>query len=134
VANGPELEFEFRKIYTDRTSVLFCRAMPGKLLLLFGIPDASGETQGRSWAGHSKKMGNSRTGQSKMGKERTYDQLISTTGYESPWSTNGIQIVCLESRAEIPAFASEIDQVLEEGGVLQPSWGPKHVLANRKLQ
>jgi hypothetical protein len=39
--------------------------------------------------GHSKKMGNSRTGQSKMGKERTYDQLISTTGYESPWSTNG---------------------------------------------
>lgn len=45
-----------------------------------------------------------------------------------------IQIACLESRAEILAFASEIDQVLEEGGVLQPSWGPKHVLANRKLQ
>jgi NADPH-dependent glutamate synthase beta subunit-like oxidoreductase len=45
-----------------------------------------------------------------------------------------IQIACLESRAEMPAFASEIDQVLEEGGVLQPSWGPKRVLANGRLQ
>jgi hypothetical protein len=74
-ANGPELECEFRKIYTDRTSVLFCRAMAGKLTLLFGIcPDTSAETQGRSWAGHDQKMGNSRTERSKMGKERTYER------------------------------------------------------------
>jgi hypothetical protein len=45
-----------------------------------------------------------------------------------------IQIACLESRAEMPAFASEIDQDLEKGGVLQPFWGPKRVLTNGKLQ
>jgi len=44
-----------------------------------------------------------------------------------------LQIACLESRAEMPAFKSEIEQVCEEGGVLHPSWGPKRVLANGKV-
>lgn len=44
-----------------------------------------------------------------------------------------IQIACLESRAEMPAFGLEIEQVCEEGAVLHPSWGPKRVLANGKV-
>ena len=44
-----------------------------------------------------------------------------------------IQIACLESRAEMPAFESEIAQACEEGAVLHPSWGPKRVLANGKV-
>ena len=44
-----------------------------------------------------------------------------------------IQIACLESRAEMPAFDSEIEQLLEEGGVLHPSWGPKKIVANGKM-
>jgi NADPH-dependent glutamate synthase beta subunit-like oxidoreductase len=41
-----------------------------------------------------------------------------------------LQVACLESRPEMPAFDSEIEQVLEEGGVLQPSWGPKKILCS----
>jgi NADPH-dependent glutamate synthase beta subunit-like oxidoreductase len=44
-----------------------------------------------------------------------------------------IEIACLESRAEMPAFESEIAQACEEGAVLHPSWGPKRVLANGKV-
>jgi NADPH-dependent glutamate synthase beta subunit-like oxidoreductase len=44
-----------------------------------------------------------------------------------------IEIACLESRAEMPAFESEIAQVCEEGAVLHPSWGPKRILANGKV-
>ncbi|MFQ5684096.1 MAG: FAD-dependent oxidoreductase, partial [Candidatus Binatia bacterium] len=44
-----------------------------------------------------------------------------------------IEIACLESRAEMPAFESEIEQACEEGTVLHPSWGPKRVLANGKV-
>src|SRR3990172_3591716 len=33
----------------------------------------------------------------------------------------------------MPAFDSEIEQLLEEGGVLHPSWGPKRILANGKV-
>lgn len=32
-----------------------------------------------------------------------------------------IQSACLESRGEMPVFASGIEQVLEEGAVMQPS-------------
>jgi len=41
-----------------------------------------------------------------------------------------LQVACLESRPEMPAFDSEIGQLLEEGGVLQPSWGPKKILCS----
>lgn len=44
-----------------------------------------------------------------------------------------IEIICLESRAEMPAFESEIEQVCEEGAVLHPSWGPKKILGNGKV-
>lgn len=44
-----------------------------------------------------------------------------------------IEIACLESRAEMPAFESEIEQVCEEGVVLHPSWGPKKILGNGKV-
>ncbi|OGQ82162.1 MAG: hypothetical protein A3F90_09975 [Deltaproteobacteria bacterium RIFCSPLOWO2_12_FULL_60_19] len=44
-----------------------------------------------------------------------------------------LQVACLESRAEMPAFESEIAQVCEEGAVLHPSWGPKRILANGKV-
>ncbi len=44
-----------------------------------------------------------------------------------------LQVACLESREEMPAFDSEIGQLLEEGGVLHPSWGPKRILANGKV-
>jgi len=33
----------------------------------------------------------------------------------------------------MPAFDSEIEQLLEEGGVLHPSWGPKKIVANGKV-
>lgn len=44
-----------------------------------------------------------------------------------------IQIACLESRGEMPAFEAEIEQACEEGAVLHLSWGPKRVLANGKM-
>ncbi|MEE9125416.1 MAG: FAD-dependent oxidoreductase, partial [candidate division NC10 bacterium] len=44
-----------------------------------------------------------------------------------------IQIACLESRGEMPAFEREIEQVCEEGAVLHPSWGPKKILGNGKV-
>jgi formate dehydrogenase (NADP+) beta subunit len=36
-----------------------------------------------------------------------------------------VHLVCLESRAEMPAFAEEIEESLEEGLKLHPSLGPK---------
>lgn len=44
-----------------------------------------------------------------------------------------IQIACLESRAEMPAFEWEIEQALEEGAILHPSWGPKKIGGNGKV-
>ncbi|MDP6560823.1 MAG: FAD-dependent oxidoreductase, partial [Candidatus Binatia bacterium] len=44
-----------------------------------------------------------------------------------------IEIACLESRAEMPAFESEIEQACEEGAVLHQSWGPKKILGNGKV-
>jgi heterodisulfide reductase subunit A-like polyferredoxin len=39
-----------------------------------------------------------------------------------------VEIVCLESREEMPAFEWEIRDALEEGITLNPSWGPKEIL------
>lgn len=44
-----------------------------------------------------------------------------------------LQIACLESRREMPAFDWEIEQAGEEGALLHPSWGPKRVLGNGKV-
>ncbi len=39
-----------------------------------------------------------------------------------------VTLACLESRKEMPAFKWEIEQALEEGVKLMPSWGPQKVL------
>lgn len=41
-----------------------------------------------------------------------------------------VQIACLESREEMPAFESEMQQAKEEGVVINPSWGPKRIIGD----
>jgi len=41
-----------------------------------------------------------------------------------------VQMACLECREEMPAFKWEVQQLLEEGIILHPSWGPKRILGN----
>lgn len=41
-----------------------------------------------------------------------------------------IQLACLESREEMPAFEWEIQQALDEGVKLNVSWGPKRILGD----
>jgi thioredoxin reductase len=45
-----------------------------------------------------------------------------------------VQLYCLESREEMPAFSHEIDQAEEEGVMINTGWGPKQILsANNKV-
>jgi NADH-quinone oxidoreductase subunit F len=39
-----------------------------------------------------------------------------------------VQLYCLESRTEMPAWEKEIKEAIEEGIILNPSWGPKEIL------
>lgn len=39
-----------------------------------------------------------------------------------------VKLYCLESREEMPAWEHEIREALQEGVVLNPSWGPKRIL------
>jgi NADH-quinone oxidoreductase subunit F len=39
-----------------------------------------------------------------------------------------VQIFCLESREEMPAWEKEVEEALEEGIVLNPSWGPQKIV------
>ena len=41
-----------------------------------------------------------------------------------------VQLACLEARAEMPAFEWEIQQALDEGIILNVSWGPKRITGN----
>jgi NADPH-dependent glutamate synthase beta subunit-like oxidoreductase len=41
-----------------------------------------------------------------------------------------VELACLESRQEMPAFEWEIEQALEEGVTINLSWGPKGVLGS----
>lgn len=41
-----------------------------------------------------------------------------------------VQMACLECQEEMPAFKSEVQQMLDEGVVLHPSWGPKRILGS----
>ncbi|MDA8138618.1 MAG: FAD-dependent oxidoreductase [Desulfobacteraceae bacterium] len=41
---------------------------------------------------------------------------------------SAVQIFCLESREEMPAWEKEIREAAEEGITFNPSWGPKQVL------
>jgi NADH-quinone oxidoreductase subunit F len=38
-----------------------------------------------------------------------------------------VQIFCLESREEMPAWEKEIEEAVDEGIVINPSWGPKRI-------
>jgi NADH-quinone oxidoreductase subunit F len=40
-----------------------------------------------------------------------------------------VQIFCLESRQEMPAWEKEIEEALEEGIVINASWGPRRILS-----
>ncbi|MBI2869907.1 MAG: FAD-dependent oxidoreductase [Chloroflexi bacterium] len=40
-----------------------------------------------------------------------------------------VHAVCLESRTEMPAHAWEIEEAAEEGVDIQPSWGPRQIIA-----
>jgi NADH-quinone oxidoreductase subunit F len=39
-----------------------------------------------------------------------------------------VQIFCLESRDEMPAWEKEVGEALEEGIVINPSWGPSRIV------
>ena len=43
-----------------------------------------------------------------------------------------VHVACLESRAEMPAHEWEIEEALEEGVILHPSWGPKRVVTREE--
>jgi len=42
-----------------------------------------------------------------------------------------VQLVCLESREEMPSYEEEIQQAVEEGVILNCSWGVKRIVADR---
>lgn len=44
-----------------------------------------------------------------------------------------VSLVCLESRHEMPAHEWEIEEALEEGVKIYPSFGPKRILGNEKV-
>ena len=44
-----------------------------------------------------------------------------------------VQVACLESRQEMPAFKWEIDDAVEEGVILNCCWGPKRIRGNGKV-
>lgn len=39
-----------------------------------------------------------------------------------------VQLFCLEARDEMPAWEKEIEEAIEEGIIINPSWGPKQLL------
>jgi NADPH-dependent glutamate synthase beta subunit-like oxidoreductase/2,4-dienoyl-CoA reductase-like NADH-dependent reductase (Old Yellow Enzyme family) len=44
-----------------------------------------------------------------------------------------VQLVCLESREEMPAFKDQIEDALEEGIAIRACWGPKCIKGNGKV-
>ena len=44
-----------------------------------------------------------------------------------------VEMICLESRDEMPAYPEEIEATLQENIVIRNSWGPKRILANGKV-
>ena len=43
-----------------------------------------------------------------------------------------VQLACLESREEMPAYEEEIQQAIDEGVIINVSWGPKRILGDGK--
>ncbi|MFC1597040.1 FAD-dependent oxidoreductase, partial [Planctomycetota bacterium] len=46
---------------------------------------------------------------------------------------DAVEIVCLESRSEMPAYEWEIADALEEGITINPSWGPRQIVGDGKV-
>lgn len=44
--------------------------------------------------------------------------------------SDDVQIYCLESRDEMPAWEKDVEEALEEGIVLNPSWSPSRIFHN----
>lgn len=44
-----------------------------------------------------------------------------------------VQLACLESREEMPAHEWEIEEAVEEGVTLHPSWGPRRILGKGRV-
>jgi NADH-quinone oxidoreductase subunit F len=42
-----------------------------------------------------------------------------------------VQIFCLEATEDMPAWQKEVSEALEEGIVINPSWGPKRILNDK---
>jgi len=42
-----------------------------------------------------------------------------------------VQLFCLEARDEMPAWEKEIGESIDEGIVINPSWGPKQIIHNK---
>lgn len=47
-------------------------------------------------------------------------------------SVKEVQIACLESKEELPAFKWEVQEAVNEGIIFNYSWGPKRILGNEK--
>jgi NADPH-dependent glutamate synthase beta subunit-like oxidoreductase len=45
-----------------------------------------------------------------------------------------VQLACLECREEMPAHEWEVEEAIEEGVVLNPSWGPKRILGDNRVR
>lgn len=45
-----------------------------------------------------------------------------------------VQMACLESTNEMPAFQRDIEQALLEGITIHPSWGPQEIIGNGSVQ
>jgi formate dehydrogenase (NADP+) beta subunit len=45
-----------------------------------------------------------------------------------------VQVACLESRNEMPAFQQDIEEALLEGITIHPSWGPNEILGNGSVE
>lgn len=45
-----------------------------------------------------------------------------------------VKLVCLEKREEMPAFPWEIEEAIEEGVRIYPSWGPKSVIGTDRVE
>ncbi|MBI2819621.1 MAG: FAD-dependent oxidoreductase [Acidobacteria bacterium] len=45
-----------------------------------------------------------------------------------------VQMACLESRKEMPAFQRDIEEAILEGITIHPSWGPQEIIGNGSVQ
>ncbi|MFO7986193.1 MAG: FAD-dependent oxidoreductase [Desulfatiglandaceae bacterium] len=51
------------------------------------------------------------------------------TARSDPSAASEVQVFCLESRQEMPAWEKEIQETLDEGIAINASWGPKRIIS-----